>query len=105
MFRVNHRKVGGSTEIFHVVGQEGAHRCKHTSFTSNFDLFDAVLQLIEAVNMKRVDMSTSSVIGEVAGIFQGRKYIKVDVADCFELRVRHCCCVCRCFWLRGLFDL
>ena len=43
-----------------------------TSFTSNFDLFDAVLQLLEAVNMKRVDMSTSSAIGEVAGIFQGR---------------------------------
>jgi hypothetical protein len=60
-----------------------------SSFASNFDLFDAVLQLFEAVNMKRVDMSTSSAIGEVAGIFQGRKYIKVDVADCFELRVRH----------------
>ena len=41
-----------------------------TSFTSNFDLFDAVLQLFEAVNMKRVDMSTSSAIGEVACIFQ-----------------------------------
>ena len=76
-----------------------------TSFTSNFDLFDAVLQLVEAVNMKRVDMSTSSAIGEVAGIFQGRKYIKVDVADCFELRGRHCVFGFRCFWLRKLFDL
>ena len=76
-----------------------------TSLTSNFDLFDAVLQLLEAVNMKRVDMSTSSAIGEVAGIFQGRKYIKVDVADCFELRVRHCVFGFRCFWLRKLFDL
>jgi hypothetical protein len=61
-----------------------------SSFTSNFDLLDAVLQLFEAVNMKQVDMSTSSAIGEVAGIFQGRKYISLDVADCFELRGRHC---------------
>ena len=60
-----------------------------TSFTSNFDLFDAVLQLVEAVNMKRVDMSTSSAIGEVAGIFQGRKYISLDVTDCFQLGARH----------------
>jgi hypothetical protein len=39
------------------------------SFTSNFDLLDAVLQFIEAVNVKQVDMSTSSVICEVAGVF------------------------------------
>ncbi len=45
------------------------------SFTSNFYLFDAVLQFVEAVNVKRVDMSTSRVIGEVAGFFQGRKDI------------------------------
>ena len=47
------------------------------SFTSNFHLFDAVLQFIEAVNVKRVDMSTSRVIGEVAGFFQGRKDISL----------------------------
>jgi hypothetical protein len=39
------------------------------SFTSNFDLLDAVLPFIEAVNVKQVDMSTSSVICEVAGVF------------------------------------
>ena len=76
-----------------------------SSFTSNSDLLDAVLQFVEAVNMKGVDMSTSSVIGEVAGFFQGRKDISLDVADSFELGLRHLFGLCCCLWLMKLLDL
>ena len=76
-----------------------------SSFTSNFVLLDAELQLLEAFNIKRVDMGPSSVVSEVAGFFQGRKYISLDFADCFELRGRHRCCVIRGFELVKLFDL
>ena len=75
------------------------------SFTSNFEFIDAVLQLGEAVNMKGVDVSTSSAIGKGAGFFQGRKYISLDVADCVELRGRHCWFVCGSVLLGKLFDL
>ena len=76
-----------------------------SSFTSNFVLLDAVLQLLEAVNIKRVDMSPSSVVSEVAGFFQGRKNISLDVADSFELGLRHLFSLCCCLWLMKLFDL
>ncbi len=64
------------------------------SLTSNFHLLFAVLQFVEAVNMKRVDMSTSRVIGGVAGFFQGRKYISLEVVDSSELGVSEAS-----FWL------
>jgi hypothetical protein len=46
-----------------------------SSFTSDSCLFDNVFQAVEGVNLERVDMSTSSVVGEVAGILQGREDI------------------------------
>ncbi len=51
-------------------------------------------------------MGTSSIIGEVASILQGREDVGLDVADCVHAFGRHCCLLLSCcLLLGGVFDL